>query len=191
MLKPTSHTSGTSRTPRNPTLQALREAVRSEISNAFEMSGYARPREVARIVCALHPDDVLSIGTRLAEDALTEIARRELKKNTQSREASKQLQLPGVPQSLIAQLPPAISIPLDGEMDDEDGDGVIYKPLAQATLADIDAHLALLSTQINADTRRHRALRELRDLALAAGATGVGSLLDAFGAAELLMTEVA
>lgn len=178
---------------RNPILQALREAVRSEISNAFKMSGYARPREVARVVCALHPDDVLSIGTRLAEDALTDLARRELKKNTQSREASKQLQLPGVPQSLIAQLPPAISIPFEGDEGDEDGDGegLIYKPLAQATLADIDAHLALLSTQINADTRRHRALRELRDLALAAGATGVGSLLDAFGAAELLTAEVA
>lgn len=65
---------------RNPILQALREAVRSEISNAFKMSGYARPREVARVVCALHPDDVLSIGTRLAEDALTDLARRELKK---------------------------------------------------------------------------------------------------------------
>ncbi len=72
-------------------------------------------------------------------------------------------------------------------MDDE---GVIYKPLAQATLADVDAHLALLGAQISADTRRHRALKELRDLALAAGATDDSPLLATLSAADLLMTEV-
>ena len=176
---------------RNPVMRALREAVRAEISHAFEVIGHARPRDIARVVCALHPDDVLSIGTRLAEDALTEIARRELKKNTQGRDLVSQMQLPGVPETLTAQLPPAISIPFDGDEDDEDGEGVIYKPLAQATLADVDAHLQLLATQINADTRRHRALKELRDLALAAGATDHSPLLSAFGTAESSMTEVA
>jgi hypothetical protein len=178
---------------RNPVMRALREAVRAEISHAFEVTGHARPRDVARVVCALHPDDVLSIGTRLAEDALTEIARRELKKNTQGRDLVSQMQLPGVPETLTAQLPPAISIPLDAEVEVEveDGEGVIYKPLAQATLADVNAHLQLLATQISADTRRHRALKELRDLALAAGATDHSPLLSAFGTAESLMTEVA
>ena len=33
---------------RNPVMRALREAVRAEISNAFEVIGHARPREVAR-----------------------------------------------------------------------------------------------------------------------------------------------
>ena len=176
---------------RNPVMRALREAVRAEISHAFEVTGHARPRDVARVVCALHPDDVLSIGTRLAEDALTEIARRELKKNTQGRDLVSQMQLPGVPETLTAQLPPAISIPLDAEVEDEDGEGAIYKPLAQATLADVNAHLQLLATQLSADTRRHRALKELRDLALAAGATDHSPLLSAFGTAESLMTEVA
>jgi len=175
---------------RNPVMRALREAVRAEIVHAFEVTGHARPREVARVVCALHPDDVQSIGARLAEDALTEMARRELKKNTQGRDRVSQMQLPGVPETLTAQLPPAISIPLDGEQEDEDGEGVIYKPLAQATLADIDAHLQLLATQINADTRRHRALKELRDLALAAGATDDSPLLSALGAVESLTTGV-
>ncbi len=176
---------------RNPVMRALREAVRAEIAHAFEVTGHARPRDIARVVCALHPNDVLSIGTRLAEDALTDLARRELKKNTQGRDLVSQMQLPGVPETLTAQLPPAISIPLDGEEEDEDGEGVIYKPLAQATLADVEAHLQLLVTQINADTRRHRALKELRDLALAAGATGDRPLLSAFGTAKSLMTEVA
>ena len=65
---------------RDPVMSLLREAVRAEISNAFEVIGHARPREVARVVCALHPSDVQSIGARLAEDALTDIARRELKR---------------------------------------------------------------------------------------------------------------
>jgi len=76
------------------------------------------------------------------------------------------------------------------ELDSVDDEGVIYKPLAQATLADVDAHLALLGAQINADTRRHRALKELRDLALAAGATDDSPLLATLSAADLLMTEV-
>lgn len=137
---------------RNPTMQALREAVRAEIGHAFELVGYARPREVARVVCALLPGDVQAIGARLAEDALTDVARRELKKNTQSRDSANQLQLPGVPQTLVAQLPTAISIPFEGDAADEDDEGVIYKPLAQATLADVDAHLQLLSKMIGALT---------------------------------------
>lgn len=84
---------------RNPVMRALREAVRAEIAHAFEVTGHARPRDIARVVCALHPDDVLSIGTRLAEDALTEIARRKLKKNTQGRDLVSQMQLPGVPET--------------------------------------------------------------------------------------------
>lgn len=175
---------------RNPTMQALREAVRAEIGHAFELVGYARPREVARVVCALLPGDVQAIGARLAEDALTDVARRELKKSTQGRDSANQLHLPGVPETLVAQLPPAISIPFDGDAADEDEEGVIYKPLAQATLADVDAHLQLLSIQINADTRRHRALKELRDLALAAGASGDSPLLATLGAGETLMAEV-
>ena len=51
---------------RDPVMSLLREAVRAEISNAFEVIGHARPREVARVVCALHPSDVQSIGARLA-----------------------------------------------------------------------------------------------------------------------------
>ena len=175
---------------RDPVMSTLREAVRAEISNTFEAIGHARPREVARVVCALHPEDVHSMGQRLAEDALTDIARRELKRRPSKHERS-QLDLPGIPDALQADLPPAISIPPNGDVVDEDDEGVIYKPLAQATLADVNAHLQLLATQINADTRRHRALKELRDLALAAGATDDSPLLATLSSADLLMTEVA
>ena len=164
---------------RDPVMSLLREAVRAEISNAFEVIGDARPREVARVVCALHPSDVQSIGARLAEDALTDIARRELKRRPNKNERA-QITLPGIPDALQAHLPPAISVPPPGvELDSVDDEGVIYKPLAQATLADVDAHLALLGAQISADTRRHSTLRELRDMAVAAGADASEPLLTA------------
>ena len=176
---------------RDPVMSLLREAVRAEISNAFEVIGHARPREVARVVCALHPSDVQSIGARLAEDALTDIARRELKRRPSKNERA-QITLPGIPDALLAHLPTAISVPPPGvELDSVDDEGVIYKPLAQATLADVDAHLALLGAQISADTRRHRALKELRDLALAAGATDDSPLLATLSTVDVLTMEVA
>ncbi len=175
---------------RDPVMSTLREAVRAEISHAFEIIGHARPREVARVVCALHPADVRSIGTRLAEDALTDISRRELKRRPSKHERA-QLHLPGIPGALQADLPPSISIPPDGDVIDEDDEGVIYRPLVHATLAELEAHLGLLSTQIAADVRRHRALRELRDLALCAGATRESRVLAVLGAAEQTVAEAA
>ena len=58
-------------------------------------------------------------------------------------------------------------------------------------LLELEAHLDLLSSQITADTRRHRALRELRDLALSAGATGESRVIDTLCACESLLAEVA
>lgn len=172
---------------RNPDLNHLREAVRGEIAHAFESVGFARPRDIARLVCAAHPENINAIGSRLAEDALTEVARRELKHTTQGRESAAQMRLPGVPAALSVQLPAAISIPGGDDADDE---GVIYKPLVLATLIELEAHLGLLSAQISADTRRHRALRELRDLALAAGATGQSRVIDSISACEPQLEEV-
>lgn len=173
---------------RNPNLTSLRLAVRDEIVHAFEVLGFAKPRDIARLVCAAHPDNITAIGGRLAEDALTGIARRELKHSTQGRESPSQMRLPGVPEALASQLPPAISIPGYDPGDDE---GVIYKPLVHATLAELEAHLAMLSTQITADTRRHRALKELRDLALAAGATADSLVLDTLSMEKPALPEVA
>ena len=175
---------------REVTFGWLREAVRKEIRNAFEVQGYARPREVAQVVCALYRKGVSQMGERLVENAIAAMARRELKRYPAITEHA-QLRVPGIPGALMAHLPPAISVPASG-VDEEalSEDSVIYKPLSRAALADIDAHLELLAAQISADTRRHRALKELRDLALAAGATDNSPLLATLSTADLLMTEV-
>lgn len=172
---------------RDPILKALRGAVRDEISHAFEVTGFARPRDIARLVCVAHPGEIASIGTRLAEDALTEIARREFKKR--SSDKLEQLALPHIPEVVSTHLPPAISVPIEGA-DPTDDEGVIFKPLASATLADIDAHLDLLATQIAADSRRHRALKELRDLALAAGAESDSRVFDTLRNHDVLVEAV-
>jgi hypothetical protein len=159
---------------RDPMMTRLREAVRLEISTCFDHRGYAKPRDVARAVCSAYPEQVASLGTRLAEDALTDVARRELKQTTREQGHHLQMLLPGMNEHLRALLPPAISLPAP---ESEDEEAVIYKPLSQATLADLDAHLELLSSQITADTKRFRALKELRDLARVAGAAAASRVL--------------
>ena len=175
---------------RNPSLTHLRDAVREEISNAFESVGFAKPRHIARLVCAANPDSIAAIGSRLAEDALTDMARRELKSNTEQRECHLQMLLPGVPDEVTHLLPPAISIPCN-DLGEGDADAVIYKPLAQVTFDELKAHLNLLSSQITADIRRHRALTELHDMALAMGATSEDCVFDVLSANQRFEKEVA
>ena len=175
---------------RNPSLTHLRDAVREEITNAFESVGFAKPRDIARLVCAANPDTISIIGNRLAEDALTDVARRELKNNSEGRECHLQMLLPGVPEEVTRLLPPAISIPCN-DVGEGNVDAVIYKPLAQVTFDELKAHLDLLSSQITADIRRHRALTELFDMALAMGAIGDSRVFGVLGATEHIEAEVA
>ena len=167
--------------PKKTITAPLRGFVRSAIAQAFEESGYARPREIARQVFLTHPDDVERAGQRLAEDALTDMARSELKNSTRQHGVDTQLRLPIVPPSLAEQLPAAISIPSD---DDFAEDKVVYKPLSKATLGEVEAHLRLLATQILADRKRHQALKELRDLAVAAGARTQSVVMEVLGRLE-------
>jgi hypothetical protein len=78
------------------------------------------------------------------------------------------LQTPGPDALLIDALPVVIRVPA---VSTSGGDPVTEKPLAEATLADLDAHLALSGAEIAADTQRLRALTALLQQALAAGAT--------------------
>lgn len=163
---------------RDPIMMQLRMAVREVIADAFSSAGYAKPRDIAREVCVRFPESIHSVGTRLAEDALTEMARGILKKSAPRAKGPTQLSLPGIDGMIAEHLPEAISVPLSATIGDED-DEVIYKPLGKATVADLKAHLNLLVQQIAADTRRHRVLKEVLDLALVLGANDEAPVLDA------------
>ena len=78
------------------------------------------------------------------------------------------LQTPEANTLAIDALPPVIRVPA---VSAGGGDAVTEKPLAEATLADLDAHLALSGAEIAADTQRLLALTALLDQALATGAT--------------------
>jgi len=173
---------------RNPTLTHLREAVRNEITQAFDSLGFAKPRDIAKLVCTANPESIVVIGAQLAENAITDVARRELKNSTKSCESSMQMLLPGVPEVMARLLPPAISIPSEDDSNDE---GVIYKPLAKVTFGEQGAHLDMLTNQIQADISRHRALTELHDMALATGATAQSCVFDVLGAANFTEVEAA
>ena len=55
---------------RNPTFTHLREAVRNEITQSFDCLGYAKPRDIAKLVCTAHPESIASIGAQLAEKVI-------------------------------------------------------------------------------------------------------------------------
>jgi len=173
---------------RNSNLTQLREAVRSEILQAFDCLGFAKPRDIAKLVCYANPDSVAAIGAQLAENAITDVARRELKNSTKSCESSMQMLLPGLPEVMARLLPPAISIPSDDDSNDE---CVVYKPLAKVTFGELGAHLDMLTSQIQADISRHRALTELHDMALSMGANVQSCVFDVLGASVTLEAEVA
>jgi hypothetical protein len=173
---------------RNPTLTHLREAVRSEITQAFDSLGFAKPRDIAKLVCTANQESIAAIGAQLAENAITDVVRRELKNSTKSCGSSMQMLLPGVPEVMARLLPPSISIPSEDDSNDE---GVIYKPLAKVTFGELGAHLDMLTSQIRADISRHRALTELHDMAEAMGAIGDSCVFDVLGASEHLEVEVA
>lgn len=158
---------------RNPVFTDLRTTVRNEIARAFDGLGFGRPRHIARQVCKAHPEIITILGRRLAEDALTDVVRREIKNTPATHQSASQVRLLGAAEVLTSHLRCAISIP--------EGDTVVYKPLALATFAEFEAHLMLLSTQIAADKRRHLALSELHDMAQSLGATPDDRVFDVLG----------
>jgi len=84
------------------------------------------------------------------------------------------------PPTLRKCLPAVIDIPTeDYRGDDDDDDGLSFKPLAKVTLADLDAHLRMVAPQLDLRLRRYQALRQLRDLAVANGATADSLVLAA------------
>jgi hypothetical protein len=151
-------------------LRRLRECVRDEIASTLHEGG-GRAREIARSVCARHRDLIDVLGERLAEDAITRLVNREIKRwsavGTSMRE---QLVLPGMLAHVRADLPAAISVP---SAEDADEDDPIYRPLFGqkcATVSELRAAVSALWKGIADDQRKAEALTQLLDLLISAGA---------------------
>ena len=129
---------------RDPIMTQLRFAVREVIADAFSTAGYAKPRDIAREVCVRFPDSIHSVGTRLAEDALTEIARGLLKKSAPRAKGPSQLSLPGLDGPIAEHLPEAISVPMGAEACDDEEQVVIRVARSEHGIDEIVA-LALIA----------------------------------------------
>lgn len=130
----------------------------------------AAGREIARSVCARHRDLIGKLGERLAEDAVTRLVNREIKRwsavGTSMRE---QLVLPGMLAHVRADLPAAISVPSAEDGDDDP----IYRPLFGpkcATVGELRAAVGALWKSIADDQRKAEALTQLLDLLVSGGA---------------------
>ena len=66
--------------PPNTDFCRLRECVRDEIAFQDLHDGGGRAREIARSVCAKHRELISILGERLAEDAVTRLVNREIKR---------------------------------------------------------------------------------------------------------------
>lgn len=124
-------------------------------------------RAVAERVCDSHPELVLRHGRDLALNALTSMARREIKRwLATGTSAEEQLRLPGVLQHLLDDLPPAVWVPT------EDGEGAYrtFNGSNPLTCSELDKAISALESQIAADTKKCAALKEVRDFARASGA---------------------
>lgn len=152
--------------PASTELSRLREVVRDEIAITLRAGG-DHARGIARRVYAQNHPLIVALGDRLAEDAVTRLVNREVKRwgavGTSMRE---QLVLPSMLEHLITDLPAAISVPSD---DDEP----IYRPLFGAkcaTVCELRAAVATLWKSIADDQRKAKALTQLLDLLTSLGA---------------------
>jgi hypothetical protein len=148
----------------------LRECVRDEIASSLHDGG-GRAREIARSVCAKHRDLISMLGDRLAEDAVTRLVNREIKRwSAVGTAAREQLVLPGMLTHLFTDLPASISVP--SAEDGDDGDP-IYRPLFGAkcaTVGELRAAVGALWKSIADDQRKAKALTQLLDLLISCGA---------------------
>lgn len=170
--------------PRSEMAQ-LRALVRDEINNSMADGG-GSPREIARLVCARADDLIASLGQHLAENAVTDMVRKEIKKwAAVGSSAREQLSLPGFAAHILADLPASLCVPIAGA-DPEDDDSRSYRPLAGRhgiTVAEAEAALALLEAGIADDQRKARAIREALDIARATGAIPTTRLAEALARA--------
>lgn len=151
----------------------LATAIRDAVSSAIVQST-VDARKIAERVCDANPELVLRHGRDLALNALTTMARRQIKRwQATGTSAREQLHLPLDLQHLLDDLPPAVWVP------SEDGEGA-YRTFNGAnplTCIELDAAIAALDAQIAADTKKCAALKEVRDFVRAKGASAVDAVL--------------
>ena len=140
-----------------PTNQLL-DALRTVITDMASVGG-GRARDAAERLREAFPELVAQYSEALTIKALVDMARKEFKRRLPLAEAADlQPIFPAVQEHLQKHLPGWINIP-----DPEEEGEFIYRPLAAATMAELDACIEARNEQLQADLQALRALTELRE----------------------------
>lgn len=127
---------------------------------------------IAWRICSKHKDLVHEVSGKLAEDAITDMVRKAIKKwSSAGPEAQKRIKTPGLDVYLVQRLPASISIPVENDM--------MYRPMTMATVDELRQHIVFLMDQIQKDTDKLRILQEALDRAKFVHASGDMKVIDA------------
>ncbi|WP_046869321.1 hypothetical protein [Microvirga massiliensis] len=121
----------------------LREAMQTEYRNFYKYGRRARVSDVVAFVSDAHPDLVAVLEQDLITRALHDMAAKVASSWAAVKDkGERQLVLPGMSKHLTERLPPALSVPVDGNVSD-----ISFVPAQEATRAEWRAHLEYLLQQ--------------------------------------------
>ncbi len=151
----------------------IREIMTAEFRNFYKYGKRARTSDVVAIVKADHPDLIAELQDTLTTTALHKMAA-EIAGTWKSvaDKGERQMVLPGMRQDLVERLPPALSIPVEGDVKDID-----FVPAQSATLAEWQVHLDYLVAQHEGLGRVIEAIREVIERGAAAQCPRTSALL--------------
>lgn len=140
-------------------LSKLHDVVADECKRFYKYGGRARASDVAAIIRSDHPELYQDFVGQLADQQLRRMCAKVMKSwqaVEQKGESAQQFKLPGLEHHIGSRLPPAISIPVEGDIHD-----ILFVPAAVALPSEWRQHLEYLGSQHEAIGKVMSAIREL------------------------------
>jgi hypothetical protein len=151
----------------------IRERMQEEFRNFYKYGRRARTGEVVALIRSDFPDLVQEISDDLTNRALQDMAADVAGTwASVAEKGERQLVLPGMKKDLLERLPPALSIPVEGNVKDID-----FVPAQTATLVEWQTHLDYLLQQYKGLGMAIEAIREVIERGTAADCPSDQALL--------------
>jgi hypothetical protein len=137
--------------------KALRKIVREECNNFVRYGKRVRASDIAILIQADHPDLIKKLSFKLVDSQLRRMCAETVKTWTGISEvADKQIVLPDWESHMVRRLPPAISMPIDGDKQD-----IEFVPARTATKSEWIKHLDYIVDQHKGLGQQIDAIKEL------------------------------
>lgn len=131
----------------------LRTRVREKVTAELTATGEVVVGVLTQTICVEQKTLIAEIGEELARASVARMVRGQLNSwATIALVGSGQMTLFGVPDDILAELPPTITVPVEN-------DEPKHVALPCASVGELRAYECLLAEQIIADQRKHRAVR--------------------------------